>query len=104
MFSKTTLYRIKPGKQQHWLDWCGQLQDTRRVQGEAEISREGLIAEFFVTFMVDGVDYALGCELAHRKPTYGIGSLSELHNQHKRECLELVSKQGLDYLLLADIQ
>ncbi len=98
MFTKIVLYRVKPNKVQQWLNWCSSLQNNHIIELRNILDAENIEREFFTTFTINGEVFAIGGEIAPRKPNYTETDLSKEHARQKKECLEYISKPGYSYI------
>lgn len=97
------LYQIRNDKLDTWHDWCRQLMTRYRDEAAKIINNEGLFAEWFVEFEVDGSNYVVGAMLASDfKGTISHDTTDTLSAQHKKilkECLIKVSSADYAYLI-----
>jgi len=99
MIHKTAahVFRIKPGKEGVWQDWCIELTSGLRSEAEASLREEGLIHEAVFGFVIDGVTYVLGEMVGECLPANMETEVNQKHKQMKEECLERVTKAEVLY-------
>jgi hypothetical protein len=89
----------------NWQAWCRQLQTSLQHEAEEIITREGLLAEFFINFQILDQWYAIGAMITgpdqDSTRTFVETPINTMHKKMMRECLEAADAIDYAYLLLA---
>ncbi|MFO0704403.1 MAG: DUF6176 family protein [Candidatus Andersenbacteria bacterium] len=94
-----SLFKIKKGKLEAWLNWCKLLHTTYRKDAIRTLSEEGLTHEGFGIFKLNEEHYTIGFSVGENLPANMNKEINQKHRAMKKECLEKIGPVELNYEL-----
>ena len=98
-----TLYRIKEGKRQVWLDWCSEIMASHYDEGAETLQEEDLLREMCIIFG-DAESYCLYIHTplpGQAKKPATERDLNKKHFEKMDECLERIRPKVIGYDIFA---
>lgn len=95
---KGWVIKIRKGKEQKWIDWCKELQNSRRNEVIETLVEENLLQEFSAIFKLNGESYIVGMmdgDFVKGDPDRDINIK---HRQIKDECFDRNNKIAIETL------
>jgi hypothetical protein len=96
-----TLYKLKPGKRQVWLDWCNKLMTIYKDESEDTLLEEDLVNEMCLIFGEDDESFVLYKHEPFpgkvKKPAVMERELNKKHFELFAECLVPMKPRVMGY-------